>query len=125
MTSLCGCQQDSLPHVIIVNLGLHPRVTMLTRGTQTIWPPHRNVIVVLCPLYQCSSIYTVFSYLSYLTGSFANPKVTLDLPLSPVSPVRPVGPLDPVAPVGPCGPRNPLSPVGPVCPVGPLGPVGP
>ena len=48
MTSLWDCQHDSLPLVSIVTLGLRPRVPMLTRGRQSCWQTHRDVIFVYC-----------------------------------------------------------------------------
>ena len=46
MTSLWGCQHESLHLVSIVTLGLRPRMTMLTWGRQSCWQPHRDVIFV-------------------------------------------------------------------------------
>ena len=48
MTTLWVCQHDSLPLVSIVNVWLRPWVTMLTRGSQSCWQPHSDVIFVYC-----------------------------------------------------------------------------
>ena len=57
MTSLLGCQHDCLPRVSIVTRGLRLRVTVLSRGRQSCWQPHRDVIFVL--LYQTTQSYSI------------------------------------------------------------------